>query len=88
MESRGHRAADNTQTVARVALKHLLPRFGAKLLCDIDLRDIEENQKDRLQSGAEGRTINIEVSTLRQVLKGNDMSLYTGYVRAATETMV
>jgi len=73
MESRGHRVADNTQSVARGALKHLLPCFGAKLLCDIDLRDIENYQRDRLQSGAEGRTTNIEVSTLRQVLKANDM---------------
>jgi len=73
MESRGHRVADNTQSVARLALKHLLPCFGAKLLCDIDVQDIEAYQRDRLQSGAEGRTINIEVSTLRQVLKANDM---------------
>jgi len=73
MESRGHRVADNTQSVARLALKHLLPCFGAKLLCHIDLQDIEAYQRDRLQSGAEGRTINIEVSTLRQVMKANDM---------------
>ena len=73
IESRGHRVASNTQSVARLALKHLLPSFGAKLLCDIDRKNIEAYQKDRLDSGAESRTINIEVSTLRQVLKANDM---------------
>lgn len=60
-------------TVARLALKHLLPSFGAKLLCDIMPRDIEAYQKSRLQTGLEGRTVNIEVATLRQVLKANDL---------------
>jgi integrase len=50
----------------------LLPSFGAKLLCDIMPRDIEAYQKGRLQTGVEGRTVNIEVATLRQVLKAND----------------
>src|SRR6516162_1834256 len=35
MVRRSHAVAHNTQNVARLALKHLLPTFGAKLLCDI-----------------------------------------------------
>jgi integrase len=73
MVSRGHAVAENTQSVARLALKHLLPCFGAKLLCDIVPRDVEDYQRRRLQSGAQGRTVNIEVAALRQVLKAYDL---------------
>lgn len=73
MEGRGHTVAANTRSVARLAVKHLLPYFGAKLLCDITPRDIEDYQRIRLQSGTQGRTVNIEVSALRQVLKANDL---------------
>jgi integrase len=72
MAGREHAVASATQSVARQALKHLLPSFGAKLLCDIDSRDIENYQRTRLQSGTQGRTVNIEISALRQVLKAHD----------------
>jgi len=73
ISSREHAVAENTQSVARLALKHLLPSFGAKLLCDIVPTDIENYQRGRLQCGAEGRTVNIEVAALRQVLKVYDL---------------
>lgn len=83
---RGHAIAENTVSVARLALKHLLPSFGAKLLCDIVPHDIEDYQRSRLQSGAQGRTVNIEISTLRQVLKASDMWLsFVGKVRMLRE---
>jgi integrase len=86
MTSRGHAIAENTASVARLALKHLLPFFGAKLLCDIAPRDIEDYQRSRLQSGAQGRTINIEISVLRQVLKAHDLWLVlAGKVRMLRE---
>lgn len=72
MKAREHTVADNTQSVANLALKHLLPVFRARLLCDIEPDAIRDYQKKRLREGAEGRTINIEVATLRQVLKAND----------------
>lgn len=72
MKSREHTVADNAQSVANLALKHLLPVFGSRLLCDIEPDGVREYQKKRLREGAEGRTINIEVATLRQVLKAND----------------
>jgi integrase len=73
--NRAHRMAANTQSVARLALKHLLPVFGPKLLCDIAPQDITSYQRIRLQSGAQGRTVNIEIAALRQVLKASDLWL-------------
>jgi hypothetical protein len=71
--NRGHIVAANTQSIARLALKHLLPFFGSKLLCDIEPKDIADYQRIRQHSGAQGRTVNIEISLLRQVLKGCDL---------------
>jgi hypothetical protein len=73
--NRAHRLAANTQSVARLALKHLLPVFGPKLLCDITPQDITDYQRIRLKSGAQGRTVNIEIAALRQVLKASDLWL-------------
>lgn len=86
MESRGHAVAENTVSVVQRALKHLLPSFGPKLLCDIIPRDIEDYQRNRLQSGAQGRTVNIEVAALRQVLKTYDIwQAFPGKVRMLRE---
>jgi integrase len=65
------RVAANTPGIARVALKHVLPVFGSKLLCDIAPKDVQAYQQTRLRGGAQGRTVNIEVQTLRQVMKAN-----------------
>jgi len=73
MENRGHIVAANTQSIARTALKHLLPFFGSKLLCDIGHQKIADYQRLRQQSGAEGRTVNIEVGTLRQILTAYEL---------------
>ena len=73
MENRGHIVAANTQSLARAALKHLLPFFGPKLLCDIGHQEIVDYQRFRQHSGPEGRTVNIEVALLRQVLKACDL---------------
>jgi integrase len=84
-DSRGE-IAEKTASIARVALKHLLPAFGPKLLCDITPQHIADYQRVRLQSGAQGRTVNIEVSTLRQILKAHDLWLpVAGKVRMLRE---
>jgi integrase len=84
--NRAHRLAASTQSVARLALKHLLPVFGPKLLCDITPQHIVDYQRIRLQSGAQGRTVNIEIATLRQVLKASDLWLpLAGKVRMLKE---
>jgi integrase len=85
-ENRVHRVATNTQSITRLALKHLQLAFGPKLLCDITPQDIMDYQRIRLQSGAQGRTANIEIATLRQVLKASDMWLpLAGKVRMLRE---
>src|SRR5215472_4438498 len=61
--------AARTLDIARVAIDHLLPTFGPKLLCDITSQQIADYQRIRQHSGAQGRTVNIEIITLRQILK-------------------
>ena len=56
------------------------------MLCDIVPRDVEDYQRGRLQSGAQGRTANVEVATFRQVLKASDMwQIFAGKVRMLRE---
>jgi len=71
LQGREGRFAANTLSMARVALKHVLSVFGSKLLCDIAAKDLQAYQQARLREGAQGRTINIEVQTLRQIMKAN-----------------
>lgn len=71
MKSREGHVASATSQIGSESLKHLLPVFGSKLLCDISPRHIEAYQTSRLKEGAQGRTVNIEVQTMRQVLKAN-----------------
>ena len=72
LEARKHLIRPNTDKMARIALKQVIPIFGPKLLCDIDVRSIQEYQQRRLATKAQGRTINIEVIILRQILKANE----------------
>jgi integrase len=69
LESREGKVAPTTMTIGRVAVKHLVPIFGRMVLSDISPRDLEMYQRHRLKQGAQGRTINIEVQALRQILK-------------------
>jgi integrase len=48
---------------------HLLPHFGKKLLVDIAADDITEYQAARKRKGAGPRTINMEVGSLRAILR-------------------
>jgi hypothetical protein len=52
-----------------IGMKHLAPSFGKKLVVDIEARDIQRYQKERMATGIAGRTCNIEVGVLRSVLK-------------------
>ena len=71
LETREGHVAANTLSIARVALKHVLPVFGPKLLCDVTPKDVQAYQQARLREGAQGRTVNIEVQSLRQIMKAN-----------------
>jgi integrase len=50
-------------------LKHLKPAFGSLLLIDVTAEDISDYQESRLKSGAASKTINLELGTLRAVLR-------------------
>lgn len=50
-------------------LRHAFPHFSEKLLCHVEARDIGSYQKARLSEGAAPKTINLEVGTLRAVLR-------------------
>jgi integrase len=50
-------------------LKHLKPALGSLLLLDISAEDIADYQKTRLKAGASPKSINLEVGTLRAVLR-------------------
>lgn len=73
LTGREHTVAQNTHSLAQLALKHLLPTFGGRLLSDIEPRDLEAYQRSRLHAGVSTRTVNIEIATLRQVSKANDL---------------
>ena len=52
-------------------LDHLLPVFGALLLIDIRAEDIASYQAQRVGKGAAAATVNMEVATLRSILRRN-----------------
>lgn len=56
-------------TMQKTSITHLSPLLGRKLLVDIDSRDISRYQEARLEEGASPRTVNIEVGTLRQIMR-------------------
>jgi integrase len=57
--------------IERANLKHLSPYFGKMLLCDIAADDIARYQAARLEHGAAPKTVNLEVGTLRAILRKN-----------------
>lgn len=48
---------------------HLMPDFGKKLLMEIEAKHLAAYQEKRTEEGAAGRTVNIEVTTLRSILR-------------------
>jgi integrase len=57
--------------IERANLKHINPYFGKMLLCDIAADDIARYQALRLEQGAAPKTVNLEVGTLRAILRKN-----------------
>src|SRR5215469_6885985 len=51
------------------SVSHLLPDSGKKLLMEIEAKHIAAYQEKRTEEGAAGRTVNIEVTTLRSILR-------------------
>jgi integrase len=69
----GKKAHLSLRTVAieRANLKHLNPFFGKLLLCDISGEDVARYQAERIAQAASPKTVNLEVGTLRAVLRKN-----------------
>jgi integrase len=63
--------APRSVAIERANLKHLNPFFGKMLICDIRGEDIARYQAARLQEQAAPKTVNLEVGTLRAVLRKN-----------------
>ncbi|MGC2107867.1 MAG: integrase [Candidatus Korobacteraceae bacterium] len=55
--------------IAKNSMTHLLPVLGKNLLVDIESADVARYQKARLDEGASGRSVNIEVAMLRQIMR-------------------
>lgn len=67
---RPHLAPRSVQ-IEQANLKHILPAFGAKLTVDIQPVDISRYQASRQAEGASPKTINLEIGTLRAILRKN-----------------
>jgi integrase len=61
--------AASSQRIERDNLRHLRPHFERRLVTDIQAKDVSRYQKARLAEGASPKTINLEVGTLRAILR-------------------
>jgi integrase len=61
--------APRSHLIERTNLSHILPVLGLKLLTDIDASDISRYQHHRLKEKAAPKTINLEVGTIRAILR-------------------
>jgi integrase len=57
--------------IERANLKHINPYFAKMLLCDVAADDIAHYQGRRVEQGAAPKTVNLEVGTLRAILRKN-----------------
>jgi integrase len=57
--------------IERSNLKHLNPYFGKSLLCNITADDLAHYQASRLERGASPKTVNLEIGTMRAILRKN-----------------
>jgi integrase len=67
-ETKSPQWRERTIELQDLALKHLNPIFGKKLITDISADDIARYQLARRRQKASPRTVNIEVTALRSVL--------------------
>jgi len=65
--------SDKYVAIQHGSMKHLGPSFKAKLLSEVSAAEISKYQKKRKKEGASNRTVNIEIATLRMILKANKL---------------
>jgi integrase len=63
--------APRSVIIERANLKHLNPFFGKMLLTDVRGADVARYQAARQEAGAAPKTVNLEVGTLRAILRKN-----------------
>lgn len=78
MEENEARWSASYKSIQGYSLKHLRPYFKRMLLQEINASHIGRYQRARKMQGASNRTINMEVSTLRMILKANDLWSHLG----------
>lgn len=62
--------ADKSYRIEQVNIeKHLKPTLGCLLLIDLTADDIAGYQRDRMREGASAKTINLEIGTVRAILR-------------------
>jgi integrase len=61
--------APRSVIIEKANLAHLLPELGRKLVCDMEARDISRYQQKRVDADASPKTVNLEIGTLRAILK-------------------
>jgi integrase len=55
--------------IERDNLRHIQPHFEKRLVTDIEAKDVSKYQQTRLAEGAAAKTINLEVGTMRGILR-------------------
>jgi integrase len=63
--------AERSYAIEEANLKHIRPVFGKQLISDIEGKDISRYQQERLVEKASPKTINLEIGTLRAILRRN-----------------
>ncbi|MGA8288999.1 MAG: site-specific integrase [Acidobacteriaceae bacterium] len=61
--------APRSVLIEKANLAHLRPELGKKLVCDIEAREIARYQQKRIDENASPKTVNLEIGTLRAILK-------------------
>ena len=68
-EAKERKWSPKMRLIAKNSMAHLLPVLGKRLLIDLEARDIDRYQKLRLDEKASGRSVNIEIAMLRQIMR-------------------
>lgn len=63
--------AERSYAIEEANLKHIRPVFGKQLVTDIDGKDISQYQQQRLEAKASPKTVNLEIGTIRAILRRN-----------------
>jgi integrase len=71
LEAKKAHLSPRSVVIEQLNLKHLRPVFGGMLLCDITGDDVAKYQSTRKHEGAAPKTINLELGTLRAILRKN-----------------